>query len=129
MSLKAVVAFEEGDGFGPQVQKVMDAINNDLHDVAKRVHKEAKTTAAFVDKTGRLRRSIRLKKSKFPDGGYIVVATGKNKDGSGNHARLVEYGHLEYVNGVATGRRVAPRPFLRTALENGINYAITKVGK
>ena len=128
MALTAVVAFEENEGFGPQMRKVIEAVNADLQGVAKYVFKEAKTTAAFVDKTGRLRRSIRLRKSKFPDGGWIVVATGKNQD-KGYHAWLVEHGHLEYVNGIATGRRVPPHPFLRPAAEKGINYALVRVGK
>lgn len=36
---------------------------------------------------------------------------------AGAHGHLVEYGHQEVLWGVRTGRRVAPRPFLRPAYD------------
>lgn len=36
---------------------------------------------------------------------------------TGNHGRLVEYGHQEVLFGVRTGRRVPPHPFLRPAFD------------
>lgn len=36
---------------------------------------------------------------------------------AGAHGHLVEYGHAEVLWGKATGRRVAPKPFLRPAFD------------
>ena len=36
---------------------------------------------------------------------------------AGALAHLIEYGHAEYLYGVATGRRVPPKPFLRPAAD------------
>ena len=84
-------------------------LNGDLAEIAQRVYQDAKSTSAFRDKTGRLRASIKWHKSKFPDGGYIVIADAP-------HARLIEYGH-------AGPHAAGPRPFLRPALDRHIGTA------
>lgn len=106
--------------------EVARAIDSNLEDTANYVLNEAEQSLEFKDKTGNLRRSIRLKKSKFLDGGYIVIASGKNKSKSirGFHAHFVEFGHVEVLFGRPTGRRVPPHPFLRQALEKGIRFAV-----
>jgi len=46
---------------------------------------------------------------------------------AGALAHLVEYGHAEYLYGVATGRRVPPHPFMRPAAdetEGQVNAAV-----
>jgi len=96
---------------------ILDAVDQNLEVVADTIHREAKTTTSFRDRSGRLRRSINLKKSKYKDGGYIVAATGP-------HAHLIEYGHVLIAWGRVTGRRVSARPFLRPAKEKGIRKAI-----
>lgn len=112
-----------------QSEEIVDAF---LKDVAAHVRDEAKTTAAFIDKTGNLRRSIGMRKSKFIRGGYIVKASGRNRaegatGGKGFHAHLVEFGHSKVLWGRRTGGRVAPRPFMRPALEKGKAYAASKL--
>ena len=124
MPLKVIIAFEESEGFGPQINEVIRAVEANLAVTAEIVYQDAKKTLAFKDKTGNLRKSIRLKKSKFKDGGFIVEARGKNKD-KGYHAWLVEYGHLEYAFSYATGRRVPPHPYMRPASEKGVTHAMT----
>ena len=106
--------------------EVARSIDSNLEDTANYVLNEAEQSLEFKDKTGNLRRSIRLKKSKFMNGGYIVIASGKKNSKSikGFHAHLVEFGHVEVLFGRPTGRRVPPHPFLRQALEKGIRFAV-----
>jgi len=108
---------------------ILDAVDQNLEAVAELVYQEAKTTTAFRDKTGNLRRAIRLRKSKYQDRGYIVIATGRNKEegGAGYHAHLVEFGHVMLAWGRVTkknGGRVDKHPFMRPAKEKGIRKAI-----
>jgi len=115
-----------------QVAANKDVIDSLLKEVAQVVRDDAKQTAAFIDKTGNLRKSIGMRRSKFIDGGYIVKASGRNRDtdsegGKGFHAWLVEFGHVKVLWGRRTGGRVAPRPFMRPALEKGISHAATKI--
>lgn len=121
--IKAKVSVENMDGFDHQLEEVIKAIDGNLNAVATLVEQDAKTTSAFIDRTGNLRDSIKKRKSKFEDGGYIVVASGRGKD-KGYHASLVEFGHVLIAWGEPTGKRVAPRPFLRPALEVGIRKAM-----
>jgi hypothetical protein len=119
-------------GFDALLSANKERVDDLLKDVAKFVRDEAKRTSAFTDKTGNLRKSIGMRKSKFIDGGYIVKASGRNRmegaEGArGFHAYLVEFGHVKVVYGKRTGGRVAPRPFMRPALDMGINYAASKI--
>ena len=81
--------------------RVSAAIEEACKETAEKIGARAKASSAFVDKTGTLRSSIKVFKSKFENGGYIVHA-------SAPHAHLVEYGHA--------GPAPAPaHPFLRPA--------------
>lgn len=106
------------EGFDAQIDEVMEAIQANLKEVAEVVKVEAQTTSVFADKTGTLRKSIKLKKSKFEDGGYIVFTKAP-------HSGLVEFGHVLIAWGNNTGRRVQPYPFMRPSVDKGIRKAIT----
>lgn len=101
------------------LDEILAAVDADLSGIADYVEAEAKTTAQFVDKTGNLRKTIKKRKSKFPEGGYIVVATAP-------HAHLVEFGHAMWVKGVYVKDHVKPRRFLRQAKEKGWREAIRR---
>ena len=132
MALKVAgnVRIEDLDkGFFDQLQQSKGEIDKVLADTANFVRDEAKRTSDFIDKTGNLRKSIRKRKSKFVDGGYIVIASGRNRGkDKGFHAHLVEFGHLKVLWGRRTSEHVAPRPFMRNALERGIAYLRSKIG-
>jgi hypothetical protein len=117
--MSAHVRVTDLDGLDASLAEIMDAVDQNLEAVGQVVEAEAKISAAFQDKTGKLRKSIKLKKSKFEDGGYIVQARAP-------HAHLVEYGHVAIPPGELEGGRVPPKPFLRPALEKGIRYAVGK---
>lgn len=121
--LASVTLSNFDEGIRSQVEANKDVIDDFLRGVAKQTATNARRTAAFVDKTGNLRRSIRMKKSKFVDGGFIVTATGRGKD-KGYHAALVEFGH-----GIKNSdKRVPPHPFLRPAVEAARDSAKIKIG-
>ena len=52
-------------------------LDENCRDIANAIKKDAKRTVAFKDKSGKLRKSIKTKKSKFEGGGYIVKAGGR----------------------------------------------------
>lgn len=101
------------------LEEILAAVDADLSGIADYVEAEAKTTARFADKSKTLRNSIKKRKSKFPEGGYIVVATAP-------HAHLVEFGHAMWVKGVYVKDHVKPRKFLRKAKEKGWREAIRR---
>lgn len=117
--MSAAVSVKNIDGLDAQLADVMLAIDQNLEETAKYVESEAKITSAFQDKTGKLRKTIKIKKSKYEDGGYIVMARAP-------HAHLVEFGHVLIAWGRVTGKRVPPHPYLRPALEKGIRFAVGK---
>ena len=117
--MSASVSVKNIEGLDLQFADVMKAIDQNLEETADIVEREAQTTAAFQDKTGKLRKAIKKKKSKFADGGWIVVARAP-------HAHLVEYGHVKILWGRPTAERVPPHPFLRPALEKGVRFAAAK---
>lgn len=129
MRITGSVTMEDLDaGFSRQLAGNKAEIDAFIKDVAGRVRDSAKQTAAFIDKTGNLRRSIGMRKSKFIDGGYIVKATGRNRsDDKGYHAGLVEFGHAKVLWGRRTNGRVPPHPFMRPALAKGSAYAASKI--
>jgi hypothetical protein len=98
--------------------------------VAKEIEGYAKASTAFKDtgfqffgmKLKGLRDSIKAKKSKFADGGWIVQAVAP-------HAHLVEFGHdmFDWRTGKTLGK-VPPHAFLRPAKERAIKSAIAKFG-
>ena len=61
-------------------------IDSALGTVAAQVFEKAKSSTAFRDKTGRLRQSIWIYRSKYKDGGYVVYVKAP-------HSHLVEFGH------------------------------------
>jgi hypothetical protein len=73
--------------------------------------KLARKSADFRDKTGNLRKSIKMKKSRYQGGGYIARA-------GAPHAHLIEYGYRTKSGGV-----VPPRPFMRTAKDKTASEA------
>jgi len=73
--IKATVTFEMyTEGFEQELEKYLD---EKAMKIANNIKRDAKATAAFIDRSGRLRASIKRKKSKFEDGGYMVKAGGK----------------------------------------------------
>lgn len=116
-------------GLHAQLSEVMEAVDANLKEVATVVRDDAKHTADFIDKTRNLRKSIGMRKSKFPDGGYIVKASGRNRDtdsesAKGFHAHLVEFGHVMVLWGKRTGEHVPAIPFMRKALARGFAHAL-----
>jgi hypothetical protein len=123
--IQAHVNINNIDGlFDVQLAEVLEAVDQNLKEVANIVFASAKTSSGFRDKTGNLRGSIKLRKSKFDNGGYIVSARGA-KDEKGYHAANVEFGHVMIAWGRVTGKRVEPHPFLRPAKEEGLRAAIS----
>lgn len=103
------------------VKKDVDAL---LLAAAQDVGFEARRTSEFKDKTGKLRNSIKLEKSKFEDGGWLVTARAP-------HAHLVEFGHV-LVRKTKSGivkviGHVSAHPFLRPALDNAKRVLIAKL--
>jgi HK97 gp10 family phage protein len=106
-------------------------INENAEVIAKQIARDARASTAFQDYKGtaresnwskktwgpnarKLRKSIRAKRSKFDDGGWIVQATAP-------HAHLIEYGH-------GGPSPAPPHPFLRPALEKNITEARRQFG-
>ena len=88
-------------------KELADHINENAETIAKQIAADAKASVNVI--TGTLKKSIRAKKSKFEDGGWIVQATAP-------HAFLVEYGH-------GGPKPAPPHPYLRPALDKNINEA------
>ena len=80
--------------------ELADWVQGHAMEVAREVAKRARSTTAFKDKTGRLRKSISARKSRYPDGGAIVRA-------GESHSHLIEFGH----------KGAPAKPFLRPALD------------
>ena len=128
---KVSVEMAEQD-FISQLQGNQEAVDAFLKSVATEVRDNAKATADFIDRTGNLRRSIGMRKSKYVNGGYIVKASGRNRmegaeGAKGFHAWLVEFGHIKVLWGKRTGGRVGPRPFMRNALARARASAASKI--
>jgi len=124
--IRAGVRIENIEGLDAQLEDVIAAIDDNLNVVATAVYTAAKTTTLFKDKTGHLRISIRKRKSRYENGGYIIMASGGTRV-EGNHAYLVEYGHvmLNKFGSQTKLDRVPAHPFLRKATEYGISLAAT----
>ena len=93
-------------------KELAEFINSNSLEIAKQIAKDAKASVNVV--TGNLKKSIRAKKSKFEDGGWIVIADAP-------HAFLVEYGH-------GGPQPALPHPFLRKAFEANMAEAIRQFG-
>lgn len=83
--------------------------------VAKESAARAKTSSAFIDKSGKLRRSIRAKKGnkrrRKNETAWLVQATAP-------HAHLVEYGHAMVTPGGNLAGHVPAHPFLQLAVDS-----------
>ena len=93
-------------------------IDDNSRDIAIQIRKDARAGLyssphkKFKDKTGNLRKSIKIKKSSFDGGGYLVRAGGRGQ----MQAWLVAYGH-------GGPSPAAPHPYLRPALARNIKLA------
>ena len=84
-------------------------IDSDLGGIAAQVFEKAKSSTAFRDKTGRLRQSIWIYRSKYKDGGYVVYVKAP-------HSHLVEFGHMQVAkDGKTVLKQVPGKHFLRKA--------------
>ena len=83
-------------------------IDSDLGGIAAQVFEKARGTTAFRDKTGRLRQSIWIYRSKFRDGGYVVYVKAP-------HSHLVEFGHVQMGRDGTVLGHVPGKHFLRKA--------------
>ena len=101
----------------PFIKKLEEYLDDQAEVIAKSIAAEAKASTAFKDEEtgpnkGKLRKSIKAKKSRYPDGGWIAQAGGKGA----RQAWLVEHGH--------GGPAPAPaHPYLRPALYKNIDKA------
>ena len=120
--IRVGVRVENIEGLDAQYEEVVQAIEENLDEVATFVESEAQNASVFKDKNGDLRRSIRKRKSKFKNGGFIIIAGGSKAP----HAHLVEYGHVmlnKFGEPTKLGR-VPAKSFMRTAAEKGIRKAV-----
>lgn len=84
-------------------------IDSALGKVAAQVYEKAKATTAFRDKTGKLRRSIWIYRSKYENGGYVIYVKAP-------HSHLVEFGHVQVAkDGKTVLKQVPGKHFLRKA--------------
>lgn len=83
-----------------------------VESVADELLREAKNNAAtaFVSRSGKLRKSIKKKKSQFNEGSVLVGATAPQ-------AHLVEHGHNVTVKDGRVVGHAAAHPFLGPAAE------------
>lgn len=102
-----------------QPQEVLDYVEAHLLELAEEIMAEAKAEHFPKSETGNLVKSIRVKKSRYENGGYIVQATAP-------HAFNVEYGHAMVTHdGIVIGH-VAAHPFLRGARNKVLRRAVTR---
>ena len=84
------------------IEKLAVKLDSDIEAAAELVAEEARSLVPV--ETGALRDSIRVKKSKFKNGGYLITAGGPGA----KHVNLVELGTY----------KMDKKPFLRPALHN-----------
>lgn len=121
--IKARVRLENMDAFDASIDEVRRAVDEyGIEPAADIVKEEADATAEFADKTGKLRKGNKKRKSKFEDGGFIVY----NRQ---PHAHLVEFGHvmLDKAGDPTKLKRVPAHPFMRRALEKSIARIVTLI--
>ena len=103
---------------GAIVQEVRKAVNPGIRAVAQAVADKARATSAFIDRSGKLRESIRVE-DPGPESPFVLVKAGGYSFGSGKnyapHAHLIEFGHVQTTpSGRVTGFTPA-RPFMLPA--------------
>lgn len=94
-------------------EQVVKAAAEELYTDLKRPN------AYFEDKTGRLRNSIHMYKSRYPDGGYIVTVEHPE-------AFYIEHGHAKVVWGERIDSHVPGLFFLRRAA-NRLNQRLNRI--
>jgi hypothetical protein len=109
------------------MQEVRQCVNPGLRAVAAEVATRARNTAAFVDKTGNLRRSIRVE-DPGPESPFVLVKAGDYAhSGAGEtyapHAHLIEYGHAKVTPGGRVVGFTPARPFMGPAAEEVLQRA------
>ena len=108
MTGSATVKFD----FSKFEKELAEHINDNAESIARDIAADARASVNVV--TGNLKKGIRAKKSKFDDGGWIVLS-------SAPHSHLVEYGH-------GGPNPATPHPFLRPASDKNIDNARRKFG-
>lgn len=107
--------------------EINQALDGNLKVLADDVRAKAKASAAFSDKTGELRKTIRI--IKLPktetNQGYFVRAGGKKA----RQAWVIEFGHDLITRSGKTIGHVPAHPFLRPAAEAVLNNFINSIGK
>jgi len=107
MSEKKTTFKVDFSGFEIADEKVRAIVEAAEKTIAEAAGSEVKATTKYVDKTGNLRKSTKVFKSKFEHGGYIVSV-------SAPHAHLIEYGTADRSTSTGQFRgKVTARPFLR----------------
>ncbi len=112
----------EGFDIAALTEDVRNFIDSDLKLAAQRVATAAVASTEFKDSPklkNKLRKSIKPKVSKYPDGGWIVRATAP-------HAHLVEFGHALVTPDGHTIGQVPAHPFLRNALRKVQNEMVAE---
>ncbi len=119
------------------IGKLNVLLDKESMSIAEDIKTDAQASTAFEDYTGTARESewhkqhfpnartirqrITARRSKYPGGGAIVVA-------SAPHAHLVEFGHVLAKNGKVIGR-VKEHPFLRPAKEKRMTEATQRLAE
>ncbi len=101
----------------PFVEELEVFLDEKAEIIAKQISRDAKASTAFKNESGRLRKSIRAKKSKFDGGGWIVRAGGKGA----MQAWLVEHGH-------GGPHPAPPHPYLDPARLQNLSLARKEFG-
>ena len=119
------------------LKKVSQATKKTEKKGADLVYNAAKSSREFKNKDNNLRNSIYKLKSKYKDGGYIVLSNAP-------HAHLIEYGCRGGQDGSVTDAppigaftkkthafrgQQAPRPFMRNALKKYKNRIKKQFGE
>ncbi len=84
-------------------------INENAESIAKQIAQDARNSVGVV--TGNLKKGIKARKSRYEDGGWIVLSTAP-------HAHLLEFGTVN----------MSPKPYLRPALYKNIAEAKRQFG-
>ena len=109
---------------GAIVEEVKKATKAGLRAVAEDVASRARATSAFSDKSGALRRSIRVE-DPDPDVPLLLVKAGgyTATDNYAPHAHLIEYGHAQVTKDGRLVGHTPARPFMGPARDAAMQQA------
>lgn len=96
----------------PNLAPIQNALDDDLEDLARNIEAKAQASSLFVDRTGKLRSKIRMKRHSSGYGFIVEVRW--------NSAHLVEFGHDIVTSDGRIIGHVRAYPFLRTAEEEAL---------